>query len=127
MTIESVRNDIVAEVRRRFRYQIPTTFFEKDLPFLQLLREVALSTGIQLALRPYTFADAPAKPQSDGESKSGRGGASSGIPSPLGVTPEDVLHVYPIVKKAPFRVSSFFLQHTKEGQRQGIDPFATIR
>lgn len=55
LTPESLREQLTAEIRKRFRFELPATFFDQELRRAQLLREVALRTGIQLKLQDYVL------------------------------------------------------------------------
>ena len=55
LTPASLVERIQSEVRRRFRYELPASFFEQELRKPQLLREVSLRCGIQLKLQDYRF------------------------------------------------------------------------
>lgn len=55
LTPSSVQEQIRAEVRRRFRFELPPSFLTDGLRRAQLLREVALRVGLQLNLREYNF------------------------------------------------------------------------
>ncbi|MBW0476184.1 hypothetical protein O181_015899 [Austropuccinia psidii MF-1] len=55
LTCGSLQSQIIAQIRRRFRYALPTSFFTQRLPQakFQMLREICTRMGIQLALRDY--------------------------------------------------------------------------
>ncbi|SNX87269.1 probable Clustered mitochondria protein homolog [Melanopsichium pennsylvanicum] len=55
LTPESLKAKLTAEIRQRFRFELPASFFDQELRRAQLLREVALRTGIQLKLQDYVF------------------------------------------------------------------------
>ncbi|PWN49339.1 hypothetical protein IE53DRAFT_150850 [Violaceomyces palustris] len=55
LTPESLVEQVRAEIRKRFRFELPRSFFETDLRKPQLLREIALRCGIQLKLQDYKF------------------------------------------------------------------------
>ena len=55
LTPETLREELKAEIRKRFRFELPASFFEQELRRAQLLREVALRTGIQLQLQEYVL------------------------------------------------------------------------
>ncbi|EPQ31012.1 uncharacterized protein PFL1_01201 [Pseudozyma flocculosa PF-1] len=59
LTPESLASQIRAQVRQRFRYELPQSFLATELRKKQLLREVALRCGIQLKLQDYDL-DGPA-------------------------------------------------------------------
>ncbi|CDS01800.1 related to CLU1-translation initiation factor eIF3 [Sporisorium scitamineum] len=55
LTPESLKEQLTAEIRKRFRFELPASFFDQELRRAQLLREVALRTGIQLKLQDYVL------------------------------------------------------------------------
>ena len=55
LTPETVKQQLTAEIRKRFRFELPASFFDQELRRAQLLREVALRTGIQLKLQDYVL------------------------------------------------------------------------
>ncbi|TKY85502.1 hypothetical protein EX895_005664 [Sporisorium graminicola] len=75
LTPESLKDEIKAEIRKRFRFELPASFFDQELRRAQLLREVALRTGIQLKLQDYVLegklaeADGSVSDDSHGESQ----------------------------------------------------------
>ncbi|CBQ73413.1 related to CLU1-translation initiation factor eIF3 [Sporisorium reilianum SRZ2] len=75
LTPESLKDQIKAEIRKRFRFELPASFFDQELRRAQLLREVALRTGIQLKLQDYILdgkladADGSVSDDSHGESQ----------------------------------------------------------
>lgn len=109
----SVREQITQEVRRRYRYILPSDAFEENVSKLRTLRELCMSSGIQMNLQGYTFE----KQQTNGhaeEQKKQAGNkkqARNASPAPSAerqttFIPEDIMNVHPVIKKAPFRVSS---------------------
>lgn len=58
MTPSSLQLEIVAEVRRRFRFDLPMKWAE-DVKHIQLLRSVILKLGVQLVEREYHFFPIP--------------------------------------------------------------------
>lgn len=109
ITAESLRTELQSEVRRRFRYALPASYIVEQIPRPQLLREVCLSTGIQLALRPYNFEKTAAANGAavNGEKKKASGASKTESTNAISstFTSEDIINVYSVVKKAPFRVS----------------------
>ncbi|KAJ1026905.1 hypothetical protein NDA16_002199 [Ustilago loliicola] len=81
LTPESLKEQVTAEIRKRFRFELPASFFDQELRRAQLLREVALRTGIQLKLQDYVLEGklADAEPalseESQGESSQPNGHA----------------------------------------------------
>ncbi len=89
LTPESLKSQLTAEIRKRFRFELPASFFDQELRRAQLLREVALRTGIQLKLQDYVLegklaeaetgaasddaAESQANGQANGASKKGKG------------------------------------------------------
>ncbi|GAC97604.1 hypothetical protein PHSY_005190 [Pseudozyma hubeiensis SY62] len=75
LTPETLREQLKAEIRKRFRFELPASFFDQELRRPQLLREVALRTGIQLKLQDYVLegklaeADGNVSDDSHGESQ----------------------------------------------------------
>ncbi|SPO24542.1 probable Clustered mitochondria protein homolog [Ustilago trichophora] len=75
LTPESLREKLTAEIRKRFRFELSASFFDQELRRAQLLREVALRTGIQLKLQDYVLegklaeADGVVSDDSHGESQ----------------------------------------------------------
>ena len=55
LTPASLKEKLIAEIRKRFRFELPASFFDQELRRAQLLREVALRTGIQLQLQDYVL------------------------------------------------------------------------
>ncbi|WWC66122.1 uncharacterized protein I206_100022 [Kwoniella pini CBS 10737] len=55
LTPESLRKSIVEEVQSRFRFSLEESVFEESLKKKQLLRELAVRFGFQLAQRDYLF------------------------------------------------------------------------
>ncbi|KAE8255089.1 hypothetical protein A4X13_0g3169 [Tilletia indica] len=58
LTPESLREQIQFEVRRRYRFELPAQFLERDLRKPQALREISQRCGVQLKLRVYSFEQA---------------------------------------------------------------------
>ncbi|CAD6911225.1 unnamed protein product [Tilletia laevis] len=52
---ESLREQVQSEVRRRYRFELPAQFLERDLRKPQALREISQRCGVQLKLRAYYF------------------------------------------------------------------------
>lgn len=115
---QSLKDDILAEAAKRFRYAISPDYFGSSFPRPQILRELCINTGLQLALRKYQF-ERMATPQLNGahhedESKQKSSGkkqkkdaAPSTPPTQRTTTfvPEDIVNVYPVAKKVATRVS----------------------
>ncbi|WFC99463.1 Intracellular distribution of mitochondria [Malassezia yamatoensis] len=104
LTPSSLQAEVYAEVRKRFRYELPTdTFHLLHKP--QVLRAFCLRTGLQLRLLEYEFQpnnaanlskSEPRSRKQKGQSKK----AQNNLPAPRPTTfvPEDILNVVPIVK-----------------------------
>ncbi|SAM82278.1 related to CLU1-translation initiation factor eIF3 [Ustilago bromivora] len=79
LTPASLKEQLVAEIRKRFRFELPVSFFDQELRRAQLLREVALRTGIQLKLKEYVLggkhadAEVALSEDSQGESSQANG------------------------------------------------------
>lgn len=63
LTPTLLRSQIVHEVELRYRYTLPSSFFDHLLP-VKVLRELSLRVGVQLALREYRFS--PRSPAPNG-------------------------------------------------------------
>ncbi|KAM0748930.1 hypothetical protein T439DRAFT_303695 [Meredithblackwellia eburnea MCA 4105] len=60
LTPASLRQELLTEIEARFRYSLPSSFFEApSFNPTRLVREVCLRVGIQLAYRSYDFGPAP--------------------------------------------------------------------
>ncbi|KAL7271967.1 Intracellular distribution of mitochondria [Rhizina undulata] len=116
LTVQSLRDNIVKEVKRRYRYDLEQDWYSQVKP-LQLLREVALKMGVQLRIRDYEFGPAKEPVKIETPVTNGTNGTSGGSkkkkknsPSVVnGVAargpsttfePEDILNIVPIVKDA---------------------------
>lgn len=118
LTVERLRAQIRKEVCRRYRHELAEGW-EGGIKHLQMLREVSLKLGLQLAIRDYEFG--PAKPDAaqlngatppaaaaaatNGNSKAkhrkrGSSGASSPVQNGPSQTfsPADIMNVVPAVK-----------------------------
>ena len=114
----SLREQITAEIRKRFRYAIPSQALGDDLPHKQILRELCLAMGIQLNLQTYTFSPSAAAPKMNGvhsedeqvkdKKKKTKTAAPSSVPAERTTTfvPDDIVNVYPISKSTVYRVSN---------------------
>lgn len=116
LTPSSLREQVTQEVRRRYRFVLPGDAFEQHVSKLRMLRDLCMSSGIQLNLQSYTFE----KPQANGHAeesstqdqkkqagKNKQPRSASPAPAERQTTfvPEDILNVHPVIKKAPFKVS----------------------
>lgn len=54
-TPASLRSDLIKELAARFRYDLPNTFVDEQLPKVKVARELSLRVGIQLLARKYDF------------------------------------------------------------------------
>ncbi|WWC86535.1 uncharacterized protein L201_001412 [Kwoniella dendrophila CBS 6074] len=107
ITPESLRKQIIEEVEIRFRWSIDESFFEESLKKKQLLRELAVRFGFQLAQRDYIFdkdedlsasvteEDKSAKQNKDKKSKKNKVPAQQRVNTFEG---EDILTLVPVVK-----------------------------
>ncbi|KAK0535693.1 Intracellular distribution of mitochondria [Tilletia horrida] len=55
LTPESLRAQVLLEIRRRYRFELPAQFLERGLRKAQALRELSQRCGIQLKLQAYKF------------------------------------------------------------------------
>ncbi|CAH7689635.1 clustered mitochondria-domain-containing protein [Phakopsora pachyrhizi] len=122
-TIEILRAEITTEIRRRFRYALPDSFFTQRLPRtkLQLLREICTRMGIQLTLRDYqlyppsqeTAANVALQSTDD---ENGADGTPTATEATAAVnktskkkkkifSPEDILNLLPVVRDSTCRSS----------------------
>lgn len=122
LTPESVKNEVLAQVAWRYRYDLGDSWIESGKQ-LQLLREVSLKLGLQLENKEYAFtkqaattngASAEANgaaPAANGSTTSsskkkknkGSSPARAESPAPLTVQTfhaDDVLNIVPVVKEA---------------------------
>lgn len=140
----SLRQAIVDQIRMRFRYDLIGDLVAKGKE-LQMLREVALKLGLQLAAKDYAFTDEPhtngtngnqappspiEAPTANGHSagskkkKKGKENASpqraSSPSSSPSVTfhPDDILNFVPVVKESSPR--SVLAEEAFEGGRMSI-------
>lgn len=72
-TRQSLRTQLTSEIRRRFRYNLPSSFFSQRLARtkIQMLREICTRMGIQLYLRDYKLSP-PADVTANGHSPTGK-------------------------------------------------------
>ncbi|KAF2102171.1 eukaryotic translation initiation factor subunit [Rhizodiscina lignyota] len=128
-TPESLKQEILDQIRIRFRYEFKGDIVQSDRQ-MQLLREVSLKLGLQLEAREYTFAPCratngvngvnghAAAPGSNGEphvngsakkaNKKKKKGSDQGSPhraapahsQTLSFHPDDVLNIVPVIKEA---------------------------
>lgn len=54
-TVDSTRQTISTEIKKRYRYVLPNVFWAEQLWPLGLLREICKKVGIQLLMREYCF------------------------------------------------------------------------
>jgi protein TIF31 len=115
LTPESLRAQIESEVASRYRYVLPAEYLVKGLKKKQIVRELALRFGFQLASREYQFEapsssstspeETPAAPTVNGSSeKKVAGGKKAKTAGRQGRSttfqPEDVLALVPMIKDA---------------------------
>ena len=121
----SLRNKIIGEISKRFRFNLSESFFDLEIRKPQLLRELALRVGFQLDLRDYRFdnkydeiqdneidskvvndntlskkAIKKAKAQAQAQSR-----ALSGIDRSTTFIPSDIIEIVPLVKDSGSRSS----------------------
>ncbi|KAK8866181.1 hypothetical protein IAR55_001332 [Kwoniella newhampshirensis] len=106
LTPEVLRKQIIEEVQQRFRWTLDDTFLTQGLRKKQLLRELAMRVGFQLAQREYIFDKEQAEAASvNGEEEKSVNGKDKKkkvkTVAPKRNTvfePEDVLTLVPIIK-----------------------------
>ena len=103
LTPAALFDELRADIRRRFRFELPPLYLETDLRKPQVLRALCLKMGIQLAVRDYAFEPTPASqtPASTGPAKKNKRTVPMPAPKPQRTTtfvPEDVVSLCPIVK-----------------------------
>lgn len=120
-TTSGLRAEVLCEIRKRYRYSVTSSYFEgDDFARAQLIRELCISTGVQMSLRKYNLNSKPSvvtangaaasgtnAPHLNGSSKKGKVPVTSAIPATVeanGICAEDIINVYGVVKKAPFKV-----------------------
>ncbi|PSK60171.1 Clustered mitochondria [Elsinoe australis] len=114
LTPDALRSQILAEVKRRYRYDLEQSVVVAGKE-LQMLREVSLKLGIQLEAKDYFSSEkitnghaAPAEPTkpltngASGKKKAKRSDSPHVTPSgpKQAFHPDDILNVYPITKEA---------------------------
>jgi protein TIF31 len=140
VTPSSVRSEIINEVAARFRYELPSTFIDEQLPKIKATREISLRVGVQLLARKFDFGtgapdlsvnteptpsasaiEAPSIPSSlknKKKKKSGKAAAEEkkiDLP-PTTFTADDVLNLGPVVKATAHK-SSLVDETFQHGQR----------
>ncbi|WWC58883.1 uncharacterized protein I303_101428 [Kwoniella dejecticola CBS 10117] len=104
LTPESLRKSIFEEIQSRYRFSLEESFFEEGLKKRQLLRELAVRFGFQLAQREYLFdkdQEAVSGNEDEKEGKKDKKAKKTKVPSVKRAhtfEPEDVLTLVPIVK-----------------------------
>ncbi|OCF45309.1 protein TIF31 [Kwoniella heveanensis CBS 569] len=112
LTPESLRKQIIEVVQTRYRWSLDEDYLTSGLRKKQLLRELAMRVGFQLAQRDYVFSkiEEAANAQSDeekekesnksGKDKKAKKAKSNAVTQKRSSTfePEDVLTLVPIVK-----------------------------
>nr|XP_019049560.1 protein TIF31 [Kwoniella bestiolae CBS 10118]OCF28490.1 protein TIF31 [Kwoniella bestiolae CBS 10118] len=105
LTPESLRKSIIDEIKLRFRFTLDETHFDESLKKRQLLRELAVRFGIQLAQRDYIFDQDQETSATDDEkeakSSKDKKNKKSKVPVQKRVhtfEAEDVLTLVPVVK-----------------------------
>lgn len=125
MTPESLRNEIVAQVSLRYRYELDSDW-NQHIKHVQMLREVAMKLGLQVGAKQYMFkkdttqngdangtdSDEPSAPLVNGQnstaSKKKKKATvtpprSTASPAPLPTQtfqPDDIFNIVPVVKEA---------------------------
>ncbi|WWD17613.1 hypothetical protein CI109_102054 [Kwoniella shandongensis] len=106
LTPESLRRQIIEEVQQRFRWTLDEEYLTQGLRKKQLLRELAVRIGLQLAQREYIFdrEQADATPVNGDEEKTSNGKdkkkKAKTVAPKRNTTfePEDILTLVPVVK-----------------------------
>jgi protein TIF31 len=124
VSVESLREQIQDQIHLRYRYTIESGWYSR-LKSLQLLREVCLKLGLQLAAKDYQFHSKPV-PHVNGVTNGNGNGATNGashlpngltskkkkkngdqasqssdsllLDPPTTFSPDDILNIVPIVK-----------------------------
>lgn len=110
ITPESLAEDIRAILAAHFRFELPSLYLETEMRRPQMLRLVALRTGIQLRYQNYEFEEHEQAEQEARPAPVPRRGGKKGGSAPRPVrtvprrattfVPEDVLSLVPRVKDA---------------------------
>ena len=119
LTVTGLREGIISQVAQRFRYALPEETV-KDVRKRQVLREVAMRCGIQLAQRDYAFGvdqvgqvngdGSDGEKEKDKKEKKERKDKEKGkkqlaVPRTTTFVPEDVLCCVPVLKSTAPTVS----------------------
>lgn len=102
LTPAQLAEEVYAEVRMRFRYELPPEFLTQQLRKTPTLRALCLKTGVQLAMRDYvmeTTTDATCPPVSHGK-KGKKNAPPAPPPRDTVFVPSDVVCIVPLVKHA---------------------------
>jgi protein TIF31 len=118
LTVASVRERIVAEVGKRFRYALSVNTV-RDVRKKQLMRELAMRCGFQLAQRDYAFTAGEQVAETEDKKKDKK--AKKVVPRTTTFAPEDVLTLVPVVKTTAPTVSRISITLTTGigGRRSG--------
>ncbi|KAK5664293.1 hypothetical protein OQA88_511 [Cercophora sp. LCS_1] len=135
VTPESLRENIEKETVRRYRFDLGKEWFAQIRP-IQLLREIALTLGLQIQKKDFTFvAPREAIPVANGnaeaepkaaelkkkKSKKARDGSPASIASttpPHTFSPDDIVNIVPVVKDSAPR--SQLAEEALEGGRLSV-------
>ncbi|UZJ55910.1 hypothetical protein CBS101457_005230 [Exobasidium rhododendri] len=123
LTPAKLQSSIQEEIKQRYRYRLPDSFYTQELRKNQLLREVCKRCGLQLKLKNYvleassngavTIGGGPSSEDSVGEStstalpatatnkkkkKSAAGNSQAAARQVTAFQPEDVLNLVPVIK-----------------------------
>lgn len=120
LTPAALAQDIKQQIKTRYRYTLPESW-QSNIKSLQLLREICLKNGIQLAAREYAFTkesqadspthtgngvnDTPVEESKKKKSKKARARSESpaqqaSTKASTTFTSDDILNVVPVVKDA---------------------------
>jgi len=125
VTVESLKSQLVNEVRKRFRHAITDENIIQPESELQMLREVSLKLGLQLVGKSYTFSESRngmndaesdvqtnesastngKKKRKGKDSSPSRGDTKSPIQT---FHPSDIVNFVPVVKDSAPKVSSLY-------------------
>ena len=111
-TPASLQQTVITEIARRYRYALAPSYFTTEFLKSQVLREVCLTSGLQLELRNYALeADQNISASAEGDvkvnGKAHRKAGSVAVEAQRANTfvPQDIAQIVPVVKDTPHKVS----------------------
>lgn len=113
LTPTSLRAMITTEVQKRFRYNLPDAYLTRDLKKPQIVRELALRFGFQLAAKDYQLEASSSSEEEAAKAKKG-GKKSKTSYGTSTFEPTDIVAFVPTVKDAEPSV----------GPSTSVSPFA---